>query len=71
MSVGYVYGGIEGYIFPLHCPRPSGTVRLMQKYNPTLDDHAVFPETMYSTMASQGYTVTDGNGGYLGYVYPM
>ncbi len=38
--------------------------------NPTRDDHAIFPETLYQTMASQGYTVNSGEV-YLGYVYPM
>ncbi len=69
-SWGYKYEGIEGYIFPKHCAKPAGTVRLMRKYNPARDDHAIFPETMLSTMYNQGYTQNSGSD-WLGYVYPL
>lgn len=69
-SWGYKYEGIEGYIFPKHCPKPSGTVRLMRKYNRSRDDHAIFPEAMLSTMQNQGYTENSGND-WLDYVYPL
>ena len=39
------------------------------KYNPTRDDHAIFPETALSTMIMQGYTQDSGSD-WLGYVYP-
>jgi serine protease len=60
----YQLDGIEGYIFPY---QETGTVRLYRRYNPTRDDHAIFPESMLSYMNSQGYTQ---NGKLLGYVYP-
>ena len=68
-AVGYKLDGIEGYIFPRNEPQPTGTVRLYRKYNPTRDDHAIFPETQLSYMASQGYTQNSGNE-WIGYVYP-
>ena len=68
-SWGYKLDGIEGYIYPKSLAQPVGTVRLMRKYNPTRDDHAIFPETALSIMASQGYTQNSGSD-WLGYVYP-
>jgi hypothetical protein len=41
----------------------------MRKYNPTRDDHAIFPESELAAMASQGYTQNSGSD-WLGYVYP-
>lgn len=67
---GYKLDGIEGYIYPkTMSPQPIGTVRLMRKYNPTLDDHAIFPESMLSAMTALGYTQNSGSD-WLGYVYP-
>ena len=67
---GYKLDGIEGYIYPkTMSPQPPGTVRLMRKYNPTLDDHAIFPESKLSTMTNLGYTQNSGSD-WLGYVYP-
>lgn len=68
-SVGYKLDGIEGYIYPKTMTQPTGTVRLMRKYNPARDDHAIFPESMLSSMAAQGYTQNSGSD-WLGYVYP-
>lgn len=68
-SVGYMLDGIEGYIYPQTFTQPLGTVRLMRKYNPTRDDHAIFPESELNNMAAQGYTVNSGSD-WLGYVYP-
>lgn len=68
-SSGYKLDGIEGYIYPKTISQPTGTVRFMRKYNPARDDHAIFPETMLSTMTSQGYTENSGSD-WLGYVYP-
>lgn len=67
---GYKLDGIEGYIYPKNVsPQPAGTVRLMRKYNPARDDHAIFPETLLGAMQAQGYTQDSGSD-WLGYVYP-
>ena len=68
-SVGYLLDGIEGYIYPKTQAQPTGTVRLMRKYNSTRDDHAIFPETLLPQYASEGYTENSGSD-WLGYVYP-
>lgn len=60
---------IEGYLYPKSMPQPPGTVRLLQKYSPERDDHAIFPETELESMTGQGYTVDSGED-WLGYVYP-
>jgi subtilisin family serine protease len=66
----YKIDGIEGYIYPRTMPtQPPGTVKLYRKYNPTRDDHAIFPETELSTMIAQGYTHNSGDD-WIGYVYP-
>jgi serine protease len=67
-NVGYKLDGIEGYIYPKTSPQPTATVKLMRKYNPTVDDHAIFPDTLLTQMASQGYTQNSGSD-YIGYVY--
>lgn len=68
-SAGYKLDGIEGYIYPKTISQPLGTVRLMRKYNPDRDDHAIFPETVISYFTSLGYTEDSGSD-WLGYVYP-
>lgn len=68
-GIGFKLDGIEGYIYPKNLPQPAGTVRLMRKYNPTRDDHAIFPESQLSIMAAEGYTLDSGSD-WLGYVYP-
>lgn len=68
-NVGYLLDGIEGYIYPKTLAQPAGTQRLMRKYNPTRDDHAIFPENRLAYMISQGYTQDSGSD-WLGYVYP-
>ena len=50
--------------------KPAGAVKLMRKYNPTLDDHAIFPETQWLAMWMAGYTANTGNTDWIGYVYP-
>ena len=67
-SWGYKLDGIEGYIYPKTITQPTGTERLMRKYNPTRDDHAIFPESFMATMTAQGYTQNSGSD-WLGYVY--
>jgi hypothetical protein len=66
-NVGYMLDGIEGYIFPKTSPPPLGTVKLLSRYNPSLDDNAIFPETLLGTMT--GYTDSSEPDGWLGYVY--
>jgi serine protease len=68
-SVGYKLDGIEGYIYPKTIPQPTGTVRLMRKYNAARDDHAIFPESKLAGMQALGYT-TDAGSDWIGYVYP-
>jgi len=68
-GLGYKLDGIEGYLYPKTLPQPVGTVRLMRKYNPQRDDHAIFPETQLPAMSSAGYTQDSGSD-WLGYVYP-
>lgn len=67
-AIGYRVDGIEGYIYPSTAAQPAGTVRLLKRYNPTLDDYAVFPETTLGTMTAQGYTTISGLD-WMGYVY--
>jgi serine protease len=40
----------------------------MRKYNPTRDDHAIFPEPLLSQYQADGYTLNTGSD-WLGYVY--
>ncbi|MFY7857344.1 MAG: hypothetical protein ACOVQT_14490, partial [Rubrivivax sp.] len=68
-GLGYRLDGIEGYIYPKTLPQPAGTVRLMRKYNPLRDDHAIFPESKLAAMQAAGY-VQDTGSDWLGYVYP-
>ncbi len=67
---GYQVDGLEGYVYPKTLPQPAGTVKLMRKFHPGRDDHAVFPLTALPAMQSQGYTVTTNGNDWLGYVYP-
>lgn len=67
-DMGYALDGIEGYIFPKTSPQPPGTVKLLSRYNPSLDDNAIFPETLAASMS--GYTDSSEPDGWLGYVYP-
>lgn len=67
-GLGYRLDGIEGYIYPKNITQPAGTVKLMRKYNPTRDDHAIFPDTLLSSMIADGYTQDSGSD-WLGYVY--
>ncbi len=69
VSVGYRLDGVEGYVYSKSAPQPAGTVRLMRKYHPGRDDHAIFPETELTNMFNQGYTDNSGSD-WLGYVYP-
>lgn len=73
LSVGYRYEGIEGYLLPVCNPEPTciptSAVKVLRRYNPQLDDHAVFPESELSTMIANGYT-SISLAGVLGYAYP-
>lgn len=42
----------------------------MRKYNATLDDHAIFPESASASMSSQGWIYDTNANDWLGYVYP-
>lgn len=68
--LGYQVDGIEGFVYPKTQAQPLGTVRLMRKYNADQDDHAIFPETAYSSMYSQGWMYDTNYNDWLGYVYP-
>lgn len=68
-NYGFRLDGIEGYTYPKAMAQPPGTVKLMRKFNPTRDDHAIFPATALSTMQAQGYTHNTGSD-WLGWVYP-
>ena len=68
--LGYQVDGLQGYVYPKSLPQPTGTVRLMRSYNAQRDDHAVYPDTKSSNMASQGYIYTTNSSDWLGYVYP-
>jgi serine protease len=67
-SVGYKLDGIEGYIFA-KTATVTGTVKLLRRYNPARDDHAIFPETQLAAMQAEGYTLLSGSD-WLGWVYP-
>ena len=68
IEAGYKIDGVEGYIYDAAAAQPVGTERLLRAYNPTLDDHAVFPLREQCNMATQGYTLDVTN---LGYIYPV
>jgi hypothetical protein len=67
-AAGYKLDGIEGYILPKTASY-SGTVKLLRRYNPARDDHAIFPESQLAAMQAEGYTQLSGSD-WLGYVYP-
>jgi serine protease len=67
-SVGYKLDGIEGYIFA-KTAEAKGTVKLLRRYNPVRDDHAIFPESQLAAMQAEGYTQLSGSD-WLGWVYP-
>ncbi len=69
-GLGYKLDGVEGYLYPKSLAQPAGTLRLMRKYNPERDDHAIFPETEAAAMWAAGYTVNTGNTDWIGYAYP-
>ena len=68
--LGYKTDGLEGYVYPKSQPQPAGTTRLIRKYNVARDDHAIFPETKWSTMQGLGYVENTNTTDWLGYVYP-
>jgi len=75
-SAGYFLDGIEGYLHPpcdgscsSSCA-PAGTVPLLRRYNPTRDDHALFPESELVEMLAAGYTAVVGGLSCIGHVYP-
>lgn len=69
VSYGYRVDGIEGYIYPASMEQPSGTVRLLARYNRDIDDYAIFPEDRLADFVSNGWDEVPAPGGELGYVY--
>jgi len=67
--LGYQKDGIEGYIYSTAFSQPVGTEKLYQLYNPSRDDHALFPESKLGTMSIAGYTESLIGDPVLGYVY--
>lgn len=71
-SYGLKVDGVEGYLYAPCTPEPScipaGATKVLQRYSPTHNDHAVFPENELATMQASGYTQIRGTGT-LGYAY--
>lgn len=71
-AYGYQVDGIEGYLYAPCSPEPSciptGASKVLQRYNATLNDHAVFPENELATWQANGYTQVRGTAT-LGYAY--
>lgn len=67
-TLGYRLDGIEGYVYPMALTQPPGTQRLIQRYHPGRDDHAIFPENLLAQYQLEGYTQVSGVEA-LGYVY--
>lgn len=66
---GYRLDGVEGYIYPRANSAPPGTVKMLRRYNRSLDDHAIFPEGQLNDYLALGYNQVSGLD-YIGYVYP-
>lgn len=69
VSLGFTFEGIEGYVYDDTYSKPTGTEKLIIKYNSARDDHAIFPESKAAAMAAAGYTGSGGISDVLGYVY--
>jgi serine protease len=71
LQAGYRIDGTEGYVLPKSATPLAGMVRLLRRYNATVDDNAIFPEVaaIVNDMAVRGYTAIVGTD-WLGYVYP-
>lgn len=69
---GLQVDGVEGYLYAPCTPEPScvpaGATKVLQRYNPTRNDHAAFPENELAAMQAAGYTQIVGPGT-LGYAY--
>ena len=72
-DLDYEIDGIEGYIYPTCSPEPgcmpSGTVKLLRRFNDDTGDWAIFPESELLTMLFNGFDELEGLAGTLGYVY--
>lgn len=70
-SVGYDMDGREGFIYATCSPEPSciptGATTIWRAYHSSRDDHAIFPQSRYSSMVSAGYSNSITK---LGYAYP-
>lgn len=67
-SLGYRLDGLEGYVYPSTQTQPAGTQRLLMRYHPGRDDHAIFPESLLAQYQAEGYSQVSGID-WLGYVY--
>jgi subtilisin family serine protease len=77
LSLGYKLDGLEGYIYPIGETRPANTSILYRGYKGAVysgetssdDDWAIYPDTEWSNMASQGFRTGVPLTGAIGYVY--
>ena len=71
MEMGYSIDGIEGYVYPkVGMTQPLGTVKLMRRYKPEVDDFNLFPDTQTAAWDAVFYNDTLGLDDWVGYVYP-
>ncbi len=77
-NAGYYLDGVEGYVFPTcgadtSCSvtscQPAGTVPLLRRRNPAVDDQAVFPASELGSSQYAGYTEVVSSRACLGWVY--
>lgn len=66
LSGGFTFDAIEGYVYPVDQPQPSGTIALIRAYSSAADGYAMFPADLQASYASQGYTLIPAT---VGYVY--
>ena len=69
VSVGYVFDGIEGYLYPPTVSQPFGTIGVYRRYNASLDDYGLFTTAQLST-AGAGYAPMSGYQDLIGYACP-
>lgn len=77
INAGYVYRGLQGYVYQICAPEPGcippGAEKLWRLCKPNVDDCAVFLERERAWFQQQGYSVNwppQGNP-VLGYAYPV
>lgn len=67
LGLGYLYDGIEGFIYPPDGPQYPGTEAIYRSYHPTRLDYAVYPAGLYGSMMFEGYSAYLVH---LGWAYP-